>query len=61
MKAGMLAEGMPEPLVDRMLDLERYFREGRASLITNDIEHVTGRPAIPLAQYLRDHVSLLQS
>jgi uncharacterized protein YbjT (DUF2867 family) len=61
MKAGMLAEGMPDPLVDRMLDLERYFREGHASLITNDIERVTGRAATPLTQYLRDHASLLQS
>ena len=28
MKAGMLAGGMPEVLADRLLDLERYFREG---------------------------------
>jgi hypothetical protein len=56
----MLAEGMPEPLVDRMLDLERYFREGHASLISPDIERITGRPPTPLAQYLRDHVSLLK-
>lgn len=33
LKSGMLAEGMPEALADRMLDLERYFREQRASLI----------------------------
>ena len=30
LKAGMLAEGMPEAIADRMLDLERYFREDRA-------------------------------
>jgi uncharacterized protein YbjT (DUF2867 family) len=30
LKAGMLAEGMPEPIAERMLDLERYFREDRA-------------------------------
>lgn len=28
-----------------MLALERYFREGHASLITNDIEQVTGKQA----------------
>ena len=61
LKAGMLAEGMPEPLVDRMLDLERYFREGHASPISPDIARLTGRPPIPLAQYLRDHASLLKS
>jgi uncharacterized protein YbjT (DUF2867 family) len=61
LRAGMLAEGMPEPLADRMLDLERYFREGRANFLSGDIERVTGRPPTPLAQYLRDHASLLKS
>jgi uncharacterized protein YbjT (DUF2867 family) len=61
LKAGMLAEGIPEPLADRLLDLERYFREGKASIISADIERITGRPATPLSQYLRDHVSLLRS
>lgn len=31
LKQGMLAGGMPEALANRMLDLERYFREGSAS------------------------------
>ena len=31
LKTGMLAEGMPEAIADRMLDLERYFREDRAA------------------------------
>jgi uncharacterized protein YbjT (DUF2867 family) len=61
MKAGMLAEGLPEPLADRMLDLERYFREDRASAITDDIHRVTGRAPGSFAQYLRDHASQLQS
>ena len=45
LKAGMLAEGMPEAIADRMLDLERYFREDRASGITDDVRQVTGRAA----------------
>jgi uncharacterized protein YbjT (DUF2867 family) len=61
MKGGMLAEGMPEPLADRMLDLERYFREGQASVITDDVQRVTGHQPITLAQYLRDHAALLRS
>jgi uncharacterized protein YbjT (DUF2867 family) len=60
LKAGMLAEGMREPLADRMLDLERYFREGHARHISSDIERATGRPPTPLMQYLRDHLSLLR-
>ena len=61
LKNGMLAEGMPEEIVDRMLDLERYCREDQASRITNDIKQVTGRDPRRFAQYARDCASLLQS
>jgi uncharacterized protein YbjT (DUF2867 family) len=54
LKAGMLAEGMPEEIVDRMLDLERYFREGQASRVTNDIKQVTGRDPRRFADYVRE-------
>ena len=61
LKNGMLAEGMTEEIADRMLDLERYFREDRASFITNDIKQVTGRDPRRFAQYARDCASSLQS
>ena len=61
LKNGMLVEGMPEELADRMLDLERYFREDQASRITDDIKQVTGRDPRRFAQYARDCASLLQS
>jgi uncharacterized protein YbjT (DUF2867 family) len=54
LKSGMLAEGMPETIADRMLDLERYFREGRASRITSDIKQVTGREPRTFAEYVRE-------
>jgi hypothetical protein len=50
----MLAEGMPEALADRMLDLERYFRENRAGLITDDVRRVTGREPGRFAEYVRE-------
>jgi hypothetical protein len=56
----MLAEGLPEAIADRMLDLERYYREDRASRITNDIQQVTGQEPRRFAQYIRDYGSLLQ-
>ena len=59
-KKGMLAEGMPEEMADRMLDLEGYFREDQASRITNDIREVTGREPRRFPQYARDCASLLQ-
>ncbi len=45
---------MPEAIADRMLDLERYFGEGRASQITNDIKQVTGREPRRFAEYVRE-------
>ncbi len=61
LKNGMLGEGMPGELADRMLDLERYFREGHASRLTNDITEVTGHRPRRFSQYVRDVESLLQS
>jgi uncharacterized protein YbjT (DUF2867 family) len=54
LRNGMLAEGMPEAMADRMLDLERYFGEGLASRITNDIKQVTGQEPRRFADYVRE-------
>ena len=60
LKQAMLAEGMPEEIADRMLDLERYFREDQGSRITDDIKQVTGRDPRGFPQYARDCASSLQ-
>ena len=41
-------------IADRMLDLERYFREDGASTITDDVRRVTGRAPRRFADYVRD-------
>ncbi len=61
LKSGMLAAGSSEEFAEVMLDLERYYREGQASRITNDINQVTGRDPMRFDQYARDCASLLQS
>ncbi|HEX9783604.1 MAG TPA: SDR family oxidoreductase [Opitutaceae bacterium] len=61
LKSGMLATGINETYADRLLDLDRYYREGQASRITSDIKHVTGRDPIRFEQYARDHASSLRS
>ena len=61
LKQGMLADGMLEEIADRMLDLERYFREDRASRITNDIKQLTGRDPRSFSQYAHECVSSLRS
>ena len=59
LRYGMLDMGMPEPLADRLLDLERYFREGHASRVTDDIERVTGRAPRRFADYARECAPML--
>ena len=54
LKAGMVAGGMPEELADRLLDLERYFREGQASGISEDVELVTGSSPRRFRDFLED-------
>lgn len=57
LQKGMLAEGMPDQLTDRMLDLERYFRENRASYISDDIKLVTGADPRSFRDFLHEAVS----
>jgi hypothetical protein len=45
---------MPEAIADRMLDLERYFRENRASGITGDVKRATGRDPRRFVDYARE-------
>ena len=37
-----------------MLDLERYFREGRASRVTSDVREITGKAPARFAEYARE-------
>jgi len=60
MKSGMLASGVPEWLADMELDLDRYYREGKGNLITEDIKNVTGRDAIRFQQFAKDYASALK-
>ena len=54
LKSGMLAVGIPEAIADRLLDLERFFRQDGASIITDDIEQVTGQEPGRLTDYVRE-------
>lgn len=54
LKAAMLADGLPERLADRLLDLERYFREDQASRVTDDVRRVTGTAPRSYADYVRE-------
>jgi uncharacterized protein YbjT (DUF2867 family) len=51
---GMLASGMPAELAERMLDLERYIREGRPGEVAGDIAAVTGRSPRSFGEFARE-------
>ena len=59
LKHAMLAEGMPEGIVERMLDLERYYREDQANRMTNDLKQTTGQEPIRFDKYINDCASFL--
>ena len=54
LKGGMMAAGMPETIADRLLDLERFFREDGGSFTTEDIKQVTGQEPRRYADYIRE-------
>jgi uncharacterized protein YbjT (DUF2867 family) len=60
-KKAILSAGMPEWSADALLDLQRLYREGKASLVTNDFERLTGRKPIRFAQFARDYAFAFQA
>jgi uncharacterized protein YbjT (DUF2867 family) len=57
-KKSLLEMGVPADSVDKLLDLYRFIREGRASATSTAIKDVTGRDPISFDQFAREHVAL---
>ena len=55
LKAGLLASGQPEWQATALLELNTYARQGHASVVTDTVQRVTGRPARTLEEWFRDH------
>ena len=55
MKQAMLAARVPEWNVDAVLDLNRLYRSGGASAVTDDVENVLGRKPNSFAVFARDY------
>jgi uncharacterized protein YbjT (DUF2867 family) len=55
-RAGMLRSGLNEELVDAVLEMLRWWREGEP-LCTSTVREVTGVEARPFAVWARDHVA----
>lgn len=60
-KKAIRSAGTPEWSADALLDLQRFYREGKASLVTNDVERLTGRKPIMLDQFVRDYAFAFQA
>jgi hypothetical protein len=54
-KKALLSAGAPEWSAEAMLDLQRFYREGKASQTTDDVERLLGRKPITFGQFARDY------
>jgi uncharacterized protein YbjT (DUF2867 family) len=54
-KKSLVAAGMPEWSVDALLDLQRLYREGGASLVDPTVEQLLGRKATSFDQFVKDY------
>jgi uncharacterized protein YbjT (DUF2867 family) len=61
LRRGMLDAGVPEWSADALLDLARLYREGGASAVTRDVDHVLGREPISFTQFVRQYRQAFQS
>ena len=53
--AGLTRFGLPQPVADTLASFGRSTREGSNDLVSDVVERLTGRPAIPLADVLDAH------
>lgn len=60
LKAGLLASGQSEWQANAMIELNTYARQGHASVVTDTVQRVTGRPARTLEQWAREHAAAFQ-
>ena len=60
LKKGILSAGTPEWSADALLDLQRLYREGKASLVTDNVERLTGHKPITFDQFARDYAFAFQ-
>jgi uncharacterized protein YbjT (DUF2867 family) len=57
----MLASGMPQWLVDALLELQRYYTEGGGGQVDAVVKNVIGREPIHLDQYLRENADAFKA
>jgi len=61
LKSGLLASGQREWQATALIELNTYARQGHASVVTDTVERVGGRPARTLEQWVRDKATPFRS
>jgi uncharacterized protein YbjT (DUF2867 family) len=61
LKAGLVASGQPEWQATALLELNTYARQGHASVVTDTVQRLTGRPARTLEEWFRDHAAAFRA
>jgi hypothetical protein len=51
----LLSAGVPEWSANALVDLQRLYREGRASMIDPAVEQLLGRKATPFDDFAKDY------
>lgn len=59
-RQGMLSSGMPDWLVDGLLELDRLYQSGVGALVTDTVPRLLGRPARSLKAFFEEHRSVFQ-
>jgi uncharacterized protein YbjT (DUF2867 family) len=57
----ILSAGAPEWTADALVDLQRFYREGKASQVTDDVERLTGHKPISFDQFALDYAFAFRS
>lgn len=57
-RQGMLGSGLPDWLVENLMTLWRFIREGRVSTVTDAVRQVTGREPRTFADFAEDNAAL---
>src|SRR5215475_530348 len=60
-RKAILSTGAQEWSADALVDLQRLYREGKASHVTNDIEQLIGRKPVTFDQFARDYAFAFQN
>lgn len=56
-REAMAQTGMPEPVVEALLEFYALIRAGRRALVSAHVEQITGRPARPFAAWVQENAA----